>query len=275
MRACLVLLVTLTSLSTLAQNMALRPFEAEGFAALNRGDYATCATIFATAAATYGSEPSPPFVAARCYAKLGDTGMARRFLSTAVDRGYRNCGGIEEALASFEDLRARCEANAEELVRTSNLELLAAYHGDRDDHTGAIADEAAVLARDAVRRDVVRLSLARGMIRTAADHVHAALVMQHGTTPEDFALARDLAKKAAELQPWLAEARWLFAAATDRHLHSIGKPQIFGTQLRQVDGRWTLEPFDPGAITDEERARWRAHSVAERQRFIAKLNGAE
>jgi hypothetical protein len=35
-----------------------------------------------------------------------------------------------------------------------------------------------------------------------------------------------------------------------------GLPQIYGTQLISIDGRWTLEPFDRTAVTDEERARW-------------------
>jgi hypothetical protein len=118
----------------------------------------------------------------------------------------------------------------------------------------------------------VRISIEQNALRTADDYLHAALIMQHGSTPEAYALARKLAEKAVQLRPWLAEARWLYAAATDRYLQSTGKPQIFGTQYKQVNGQWTLEPFDPAAISDAERARWRAHSLAERLKFIEEVN---
>lgn len=262
------------SLPVCAQQLAFRPFETAGFAALQGGRFEECATIFGDAAKVHVSEPSPAFVAARCYARAGASEAARRHLASALDRGYRNCANIrrDEILSSFSDLMTRCESNAERFVIASNPELLAGYLSDREDRTGPIADPPAVMRRDAQRRNVVRLAIATRTIRTPADHLHAALVMQHGTTPDEFALARDLAKRAAEMEPSLAEARWLYAAATDRYLRSTGRPQIFGTQYQQVDGRWTLEPFDENGVTDEERARWRVHSLAERQRFIDELN---
>ena len=63
--------------------------------------------------------------------------------------------------------------------------------------------------------------------------------------------------KATELDPDLAVARWLAAAAKDRYLWNVDKPQIYGTQFRRIDdGTWTLEPIDESAVTDEERAAW-------------------
>lgn len=270
------LLLLLFALPALGQDLALREFEKKGFAALNAKDYAACAPIFAAATIEYRPEPSPPFLAARCYAGLG-IGQAPRLLKRAIERGFRNCRAIarDENLAKFTKLMARCEANAEAFVRRSNPELLAAYLGDRADRSGEITDPAAVKKRDEMRHEVVRIAIARRSLKTADDYLHAALVMQHGSSPDDYAAARDLAKKAVELRPWLAEARWLYAAATDRYLQSIGKPQIFGTQYRFADGKWTLEPFDPSAITNQERARWRTHSLAERRRFIEELNQRE
>jgi hypothetical protein len=160
-------------------------------------------------------------------------------------------------------------------VKSVNPELLAAYLADRAERSAEITDREAAMKRDATRQNVVRIAIAGRALRTADDYLHAALVMQHGTTAGDFALARDLAKQAVALRPSLAEARWLYAATTDRYLRAIGKPQIYGTQYAQVDGRWTLEPFDPTAVTDEERARWRTHSLAERRRFIDELNSAQ
>jgi hypothetical protein len=270
----LTILLVLYTLPIAAQDMALLPFESDGFAAMKKGDFATCARIFSTAAAQYPAQPSPPSVAARCYAKAGDETRARQSFELALKRGFRKCAAFaaEPDFAPYADLRSRCERNAEAFVRESNPELLAAYLSDREDRAGEIPDPATVMLRDASRRNIVRIAHALRSLRTADDYLHAALVMQHGSTAEDIAMARDFARKAVELRPWLAEARWLYAASTDRYLRQTGKPQIFGTQYSMIDGQWTLEPFDPAAITDEERARWRAHSVAERRKFIDELN---
>ena len=39
---------------------------------------------------------------------------------------------------------------------------------------------------------------------------------------------------------------WLSAAALDRYLQEIGRPQVFGTQYRRngADTPWTQEPID-------------------------------
>ena len=273
LRVCLVLLA-LTSGRLAAQDMALREFESQGFAAFRAGDFATCAKAFAKGGAEHPREPSPEFMAARCHARMGQLTSARRHLERALDRGFRNCAGLagEKALAEFTALRERCETNADAFVRESNPELLAAYLGDRADRSGEMEDVDAIMLRDRSRRDVVRLSRERHLIRTAYDHLHAALIMQHGEGAEDIALARDFARQAVALRPWLAEARWLYAATTDRYLRKTGKPQIFGTQYQEVDGVWTLEPFDPSAVSDEERAKWRTHSLAKRREFIEQLN---
>src|SRR5687768_2907725 len=116
MRRLLLLLAFCLQVS--GQDMALRPFEKEGFAAMQGGDFERCAAIFTGAAKDRNAGPSPAFVAARCHARAGDTASARQQLSSALDRGYRNCASLrrEEALASFEDLALRCEANAEQFV---------------------------------------------------------------------------------------------------------------------------------------------------------------
>jgi hypothetical protein len=260
--------------SASAQDIALRPFEVSGFAAMNGGDNARCAAIFVAAAQEHREEPSLAFVAARCFARDGKMSEATRYLMMALDRGYRNCANLEResALAGVEGTRARCTANSEAFVRSTNPELLAAYLADRADRTGPIQDPEAVMQRDRARQDVVRAGMTHKALRTADDYFHAAWITQHGSTPDAYDLARTLAKRAVRMRSWFAEARWLYAAATDRYLQSTGKPQVFGTQYRQVDGKWTLEPFDPAAISDAERARWRAHSVAEREQFIADLN---
>jgi hypothetical protein len=207
-------------------------------------------------------------MAARCYARLHDDAQARRYLALALARGFRNC----KALDDFPDARPRCEANDEAFVRASNRELLAAYLADQALRGGEIEDLEAAKRQDAAHQLVARTALAQHALRTADDYFHAAMILQHGGTPQSYAEARALAKKAVELRPWFGQARWLYAAATDRWLQATGKPQIYGTQYRQKDGKWTLEPFDPSAVTDAQRAEWRVPSLAERLRFIEEIN---
>jgi hypothetical protein len=89
----------------------------------------------------------------------------------------------------------------------------------------------------------VKQIVSSGVALCAEDLSSGALVLQHGDKPEDFLLAHVLAN-AAVIKGDL-EARWLSAAALDRYLQSIEKPQIFGTQYRKNDsGPWTQDAFD-------------------------------
>jgi hypothetical protein len=158
------------------------------------------------------------------------------------------------------------------LAATLNLEVYVAFLNDQADRAGDIPDVAKVLRADEHRRHIVHLAIEHRTLATADDYYHAAMVMQHGMVPADFALARDLAARAMKLDPNHRQAAWLFAAATDRYLWRTGKPQIYGTQYKQVDGRWTLEPFDRTAVTDAERRKHEVSSLADRLRFIDELN---
>src|SRR5216117_3857871 len=158
------------------------------------------------------------------------------------------------------------------LAASLDLEVYVAFLDDQADRAGEIADVARVLRRDEQRRRIVQLAIEHHTLKTADDDYHAAMVMQHGVKPDDFALARDLAKRAMELDPKKREAAWLYAAATDRYLWRTGKAQIYGTQYKKVEGRWTLEPFDPHGVTDDERLRHGVPPLAERLRFIEELN---
>jgi len=88
----------------------------------------------------------------------------------------------------------------------------------------------------------------------------AAMIFQHGQSLEDYARARDLATRAADLGR--DRARWLAAAAHDRWLVHQGKPQRYGTQYRASNGRWVLDEVDE-STTDEERATMGVPSIAE------------
>jgi hypothetical protein len=107
-------------------------------------------------------------------------------------------------------------------------------------------------AADAVRRQQVRAMLDAGALRTATDFYSAALVFQHGDTPEDYLMAHTLA--VAALGEGSTESPWLAAATLDRYLQAVGQPQIYGTQTLMRRGeKPTREPFDHALIPDSIR----------------------
>ncbi|WP_374581977.1 hypothetical protein [Pseudoduganella sp.] len=134
-----------------------------------------------------------------------------------------------------------------------NAELIAINRADQADRTGDI-DWTVVNQRDKERREKVGALLAAGAVRSARDFYNAALVFQHGDTPDDYALAFSLATIARQLAPEHPAPKWLHAAAFDRYLVSRNMPQWYGTQSKTYsDGRTELAPVDPKAVSDEQR----------------------
>ncbi len=125
-----------------------------------------------------------------------------------------------------------------------------------------------IVERDRARRRRVAELVEAGALSTGADHYHAALVFQHGEAPEDNWRAHELARRAAELGE--RRGRWLAAAALDRWRMSQGRPQRYGTQYQEVDGRWVLWDVDP-TITDQERAAWDVPPLATAARMAEQL----
>jgi hypothetical protein len=255
------------------------PFQKRAFDARRSGDYRGCAAIFATAARQRTYDADPPFQAARCFSLLGRTDDAEHYLRLAFRRGFHECQRLQAAkeLGGLRDAFAQqCTANDEAFLRHVNPALLFAFEDDQAERAALPPqppwDFTKIARHDAARRHLVEVMLARGLVRSADDYYHAAMILQHGLDAGAYIDARRFARRAVELRPWFAEARWLYAAATDRYLQCMGKPQIFGTQYRQTAGQWTLEPFDPKAVSDAERMRWRVPSLLERMEFIDGLN---
>ena len=131
----------------------------------------------------------------------------------------------------------------------SNARMTAIFDADQADRTGQ--DFAAIVAADRGRRAETRSMLEAGLLHTGTDFLHAAFVFQHGDTPDEFLVAHTLALVA--LRKGRTEAAWLTAATLDRYLHSLNRPQIFGTQYYgaspMADPRQaTQEPFERDLI---------------------------
>ena len=117
-----------------------------------------------------------------------------------------------------------------------------------------------MLQRARARRQRVEAFLTGHPLLDAQDYFHAAMIFQHGETPEHFLLAHTLAYQGAKRG--YAACFCLMAAAYDRVLMSQGLPQKYGTQYITRHGRRVLYDVDP-ATTDAERAEWHVPPLAQ------------
>lgn len=156
------------------------------------------------------------------------------------------------------------------MFQTGNDTLRSLAVADQDDRKNWLratdAQKRAMSERDALRRRKARTLLDDGGAQTGEDLEAAALIFQHGDTPDDYQLAHELAALAA------GRGRFgsLPALAEDRFLQKIGRRQRFGSQLVQGrGGRWVAGPTDetgPAAVTDALRADFLVPSLADARR---------
>jgi hypothetical protein len=150
------------------------------------------------------------------------------------------------------------------LLAQSNPELTRLYDEDqkeRQNWQSMTQDQIdAMSRRDTVRRKRAAELLQSGAVKTGEDYEHAAFLFQHGAEPSDYLLAHILAMTAVGVES--KRSPWLSTATLDRYLHSIGKPQIFGTQLDAGI------PFDKSLVPDSVRKANCVPSVADQGRMV-------
>jgi ribosomal 50S subunit-recycling heat shock protein len=139
-----------------------------------------------------------------------------------------------------------------------NPQLAALFAEDQDDTVTFRGAESFLASQP--RRAMAQRMVEQGLIRTANDYFHAAMLLQHGEKLEHWRQARELAIKAAEMGH--PRARYMAAAALDRWLMRQGKPQKYGTHSWPDKDGWRVWNYDP-ATTDEERAEWDVPPLAE------------
>lgn len=140
---------------------------------------------------------------------------------------------------------------------TLEAELTAMFEEDQRDRNEKLyeTDPDAFLCRDAAR-------LARALelfelkeLLPAQSFLDLAFLFQHGSEPDHYKKAWELADEA--LAQGCESAAWLTAAAEDRNLLSIGQKQKWGTQFAQNDdGEWEQQAMAEDAesgITDDLR----------------------
>jgi tetratricopeptide (TPR) repeat protein len=247
-------------------------------------DWPRCAEGFvkaAQAATTDYDAAKAYFQAAACTAMKGDKEAAFALLDKAASKGFRD---LDRAVLNSEitvlapdprwqkfldSVRARGAAHTAninaELTKLHDEERASRAHAPQ----GAVATGAS--QNDLARRKRVMEIVSQGGAREAEDYFHAAEVLQHSDKPEELKVAHESSLKALELNPDYPFARLLAATTQDRHLMSQGKPQLYGTQVKRVEGKWVLWEVDP-TITDQERAKWDVPPLNESRGRVERMN---
>ena len=166
--------------------------------------------------------------------------------------------GVTPVLSSFA-CRSLAPRPAATATANDNEELTRIFQEDQDDRSpeekeGKSTDWTIVGPRDKARESRVKEFYWDGSLHTGADYYHAAMVLQHADTANDYLLAHELC--IAAIGKGEQRAKWLAAASEDRFLMTIGRPQRFGTQYR-ADGPnadFRLYPLAPGVTDDLRRA---------------------
>lgn len=136
----------------------------------------------------------------------------------------------------------------------NNQGLTRLFEEDQSDRVPENVNWAVVGPRDKAREARAKELYSSGMLQTGADYYHAAMILQHAESPDDYLLAHELC--IAAVIKGEEEARWLAAASEDRFLMNIGRPQRFGTQYR-TDGpnaEFRLYKVGPGVTNELRRA---------------------
>ena len=155
-------------------------------------------------------------------------------------------------------------------VAPDNLELNQMYKLDQSEREGANVDWTALYRHDMERRARLKHLLESGGVQSAADYFHAAMIYQHGQTPDDYLLAHLLAVTA--ISKGSKEARWLSAATMDRYLRSIWQPQVYGTQSTRSSDKepWTHDSMNENLVSDSMRAALCVVSLSKQREDFAK-----
>ncbi|MEJ2079154.1 MAG: hypothetical protein P8Z74_14260 [Acidobacteriota bacterium] len=155
-----------------------------------------------------------------------------------------------------------------------NEELIRLYQEDQADRAPRTAiDWKVVGPRDQARLKRVKELYTQGRMQTGGDYYNAAMVLQHGSSPEDFLLAHEFCIVA--ISKGEVRAKWLAAASEDRFLMNIGRPQRFGTQYRS-DGQGPIRLYEVGpSVTDGLRRALDVPSLAEAKAREAEFHKKE
>ena len=165
--------------------------------------------------------------------------------------------------------------SSKKLCSSDLQEIADEDQADRKNFFQMSSDELSDLSsRDAGRREKV-LELSRmGCLNTAEDYKAAALIYQHGDSPEDFYRSLNWSKKGIALGD--PSQKSMLAMGLDRYLVKSGMKQLFGTQATKNPGSscWCLEPIEE-KFTDEKRLEYTGKRIKDQQFWVNQLNAGK
>jgi hypothetical protein len=152
--------------------------------------------------------------------------------------------------------QAPATTNAWRCAPADMAELCRLAQDDQGDRAAPV-DWAVVTPRDQERRAATLRFLRERPPRTSGDYFHAALVMQHGESWEDYAAAHILATRGLQLAPADPNLQRMVAASWDRMMHAMGHRQWFGTNtFRRPNGTQEERGTRPDLLPDELIQLW-------------------
>jgi hypothetical protein len=129
-----------------------------------------------------------------------------------------------------------------------------------------------LVENDLIRRKRVGEILGEGCFKTAQDYAGASLIYQHGDVPDHYFQAFIWAMRAVELGD--EKQTQLVALTIDRYLVSIGKKQLFGSQLYASEAtQWCfcMEPTED-SFPDSRRKEYTGYSLQDRYDWLVSMN---
>lgn len=165
--------------------------------------------------------------------------------------------------------KVRLEKRSDELAA-----IVKADQDDRKDWNSKTPEEMQEVAnRDLLRRKRVGEIFGEGCFSKAKDFAAAALVYQHGDSPDHFFQAFIWAKRAVDLGD--KSQKRLMALAIDRYLVNIGHKQLFASQASKPDMSpetcWCLQKIEP-SFSDKQRKKISGKSLSEAFAWLKSLN---
>ena len=163
-----------------------------------------------------------------------------------------------------------CSNKHNDYEEIMNADVKEIYESDQNDRKADLG-WTRLSERDELRRNRANQLIDSGFVVSAQQHRMIAYIFQHGNTSSDYAKAMSLMKNAIELDSTINKR--LYAAATDRYLLSIDKPQIYGTQYTKTKFKpWIMRDYDTTKVSDEERLKYGVGTLAQQKEKLQKLN---
>lgn len=243
---------------------------ADGLAAYAEKDFSRAAESYRQAFEAGATVPTVPYNAACCFARLGRTDEAFKYLDLSLQNGLHGLDHLKndpdlESIRSdirWDDVVRRCEANRErwrKSIGNPDLydELMKRMTTDQRARMANVPDGVRITQTD--QKNITWLTQVieehgwPGHSMVGRDGAQAAwLLVQHADRDPAFQRrCLDLLTKAYEKGDATADQ---IAYLTDRILLAEGKPQVYGTQFRTVMGRPQPHPIENEAEVDQRRA---------------------